>query len=204
MWRVLSLVCVVLLGAAEAGAAADVELSGAEGHPRARFPLSVYLEPSGDAALDAAARKAITDWTMLSRSALGVFVFTEARSPDAAVVVTIERGDSSRLMGRTSIHADPTGMIVLPVRIVVAEPRTRGHTSAELVFYQVVAHELGHALGLAHAPDPRSVMCCTEGSIDFHDAAQRDAYVAGRRNPNLESVTPQLVEHYTRFWKRHP
>ncbi len=95
MWRVLSLVCVVLLGAAEAGAAADVELSGAEGHPRARFPLSVYLEPSGEAALDAAARKAITDWTMLSRSALGVFVFTEARSPDAAVVVTIERGSGA-------------------------------------------------------------------------------------------------------------
>jgi matrixin len=73
-----------------------------------------------------------------------------------------------------------------------------------VVFYQVLAHELGHALGLPHTTEPRSVMCCVEGSIDFRDPAQRDAYVEGRRHPDLRSVETQLREHYDRFWRRHP
>jgi len=202
--RLLSFLCLLLLAAATPAASSDVDLSSAEGHPRARFPLSVYFHPSGDAALDSAARKALTDWNTLSRSALGLMVFTEVSGPDAAVVVTIERGDSPRLMGLTLLNADATGVITLPVRIVVSQPRARGQTTVEVVFYQVLAHELGHALGLAHTSDARSVMCCVEGSVDFHDPAQRHAYVEARRNPDLHSVEPQLVDHYERYWTRHP
>jgi hypothetical protein len=47
-------------------------------------------------------------------------------------------------------------------------------------------------------------MCCVKGSVDFNDPAQRDAYIEARRHPALASVERQLVEHYERFWRKHP
>ncbi len=52
--------------------------------------------------------------------------------------------------------------------------------------------------------DPRSVMCCDYGAVDFKDPAVREAYVQARRHPDLGSVKAQLALHYERFWKRSP
>jgi hypothetical protein len=82
----------------------------------------------------------------------------------------------------------------------VVEPSARGQTPAETLLYQVVAHELGHALGLPHTRDPHSLMCCVHGSIDFRDPRVREAYVEARRHPDLRSVSAQLRTHYDRFW----
>jgi hypothetical protein len=104
-------------------------------------------------------------------------------------------------MGMAVVDTDAAGVVARPVRIVVAPPRPRGQTPADVLFYQVVAHELGHALGLPHAPDARSVMCCATGAVDFADPAQRAAYIAARQHPDLRSVEGQLAEHYARFWR---
>jgi predicted Zn-dependent protease len=195
------LVLLALVASLPAGAS-DTPLSGLEGHLRARFPLRVWTQPAGDAELDAALRRAVDDWNALFRETLGLDAFTAAPREAAQVRVNLESAAAAGLMGVTYLHTDDTGIIELPVSITVVEPTARGQTSRETLLYQVVAHELGHALGLPHVRDPRSVMCCQPGAVDFKDPAARDAYVEARRHPDLRSVRTELVEHYARFWRR--
>jgi hypothetical protein len=196
------ILALLLLVAPRPAAASDTTLSGVEGHRRERFPLRVWMQPAGDAALDAVMRRALEDWNALVREALGVGVFVVAPREEAQVRVYLEPATTSELMGVTHLHTDDTAVIQIPISITVVEPTARGQTSRETVLYQVLAHELGHALGLAHVRDPRSLMCCERGAVNLRDPAVRDVYVAARRWPDLQSVRAQLVEHYTRFWRR--
>jgi len=198
-----SLALVIVLVVAAAARASDTELSGAEGHPRERFPLSVWVEPFNDAALDGAVRRALDDWNALTREVLGAPVFAAAAAREAAqITVAVQPPEPSKLMGFTELSTGGAGVIALPVRIVVVAPVARGQPSRETLLYQVVAHELGHALGLPHVRDPRSLMCCVKGSVDFNDPAQRDAYIEARRHPDVRSVRAQLAEQYARLWRQ--
>ena len=183
--------------------AGDTPLSGFEGHPRSRFPLTVWAQPSGDARIDVAVRRAIDDWNALCREVLGLDVFAAGAARELARVrIHLEPATTAGLMGITHLRTDDTGIIEPPVGITVVEPTARGQTSRETLLYQVVAHELGHALGLPHVRDPRSLMCCEPGAVDFNDPAARAAYVEARRNPDLSSVRAQLIGHYARFGPR--
>jgi Matrixin len=182
--------------------ASNTTLSGDEGHPRARFPLVVWTQAAGDAGLDAVMRRAVDDWNALFREALGLEAFIPGPREAAQVRVQLEPATADGLMGVTQLSTGDGGVVEPPVDVTLAEPTARGQTSRETLLYQVLAHELGHALGLPHVPDPRSLMCCEHGAVDLTDPAVRAAYVQARRQPDLRSVREQLVEHYERFWRR--
>ena len=204
MRRVLLAFVALLLGVPTA-LASDTVLSGVEGHPRARLPLAVFMGSFGDAALDAAASKAIDDWNRVAQEALGVAAFARVDATDAAQVnVETRPRDERGLMGFASLSVGADGTITLPVRVVVHEPTARGETSRETVLYQVLAHELGHALGLPHTTDPKSLMCCVHASLDFKDPAVRAAYVEARRRPDVGSSRAELAAHYERVWRTRP
>jgi len=198
MRRALVLAALLLFGGV--AAASQTTLTGAEGHPRFRLPLRLHVASFGDAGLDEAAARAVDDWNALARDVLATSVFaTVVRAQDAQIVVRVEPPAASGLMGVTEVESDG-GIIRLPVRIAIVAPQPRGQVNRDLVLYQVVAHELGHALGLAHAADPRSLMCCASGQVNLDDPATREAYLAARRRPDVRSVSAQLTEHYRRIW----
>ena len=199
------LVLALLLVLAVPALASDVDLSGAHGHPRARLPLALHMTSFGDAALDAAATRAVDDWNRVAQDALGVAVFARVESKDTAQVnVEILPPDARGLMGVAHVTVGTAGAIDLPVLVVVHEPTARGQTSRETILYQVLAHELGHALGLPHNTDPKSLMCCIHRRLDFNDPAVRAAYIESRRRPDVATVREQLAAHYERVWRTRP
>jgi hypothetical protein len=172
------------------------------GHPRSRFPLALAAVPAPDAPLDTPLRDAVDEWNVVFRQTFGVAAFAwHEREATAQVVLRLQPPDpTGRLMGETRLDADDGGILRPPIEITLREPVARGQTPVERLFFQIAAHELGHALGLPHLNEPASLMCCDHGALDFGNVVVRDTYIAARRHPSVQTAAAQLAAHYRRFW----
>jgi len=167
-----------------------------EGHRLQRFPLRVWAQPELDADVEKVLDEAFRDWNAVFREALGapVEAFVRAETKSAADVFVADAPPGkhfaeeifpgSQVLGFVFKQADDLGMIRLPVSIYVRRGAAIPKLDRRTALYVVVAHELGHALGLGHTETPGSIMYWTKGLGDSDVRAARE----------------QLAEHYSRFW----
>jgi hypothetical protein len=199
---VLSLLTLTVAGMARALPASDIRDIEHRliGHPKERFPLTIYAEPSEP--LNSSIRDAVAQWNHVFEQEfhMAAFAWTDNK---AGADILIRFANSSHVhheMGETDIDADKRGVIRLPVKIDLNPPKPRGKTDVRQMLFDVAAHELGHALGLPHINKPSSIMCCDPGALDFGEPATRAAYIEARRHPDLRSLGPDLAAHYRKFW----
>ena len=133
--------------------------------PKRKMPLRVYLPPPTEglfddpAAIADAVRRGIMDWSDVVSPGIPGFVFVDTHGDADIPVVWAEEPDGNWYIAFCSYQVNLRQMRFGVEQILVTGRWRDGPVASVEEIYDVVLHEMGHALGLmGHSDGPGDVM----------------------------------------------
>ena len=158
------------------------------------------------------------EWALQQWSSVAPLNFTQiadSSDPSQAADIRIGFGDlnsaSTGIIGQTSLRWDGAGSFVPDELVRLEDPSQFSATSngagnysydgTSATLQQVALHEIGHALGLAHATDPNAVMYASVGAnnqtLDGTDVAGIQALYGAPASTQAPVAPPSAADVIT-------
>lgn len=119
-----------------------------------RMPIRVYLDNTGN--YSDAIKNGFNEWEEKSDEKVRFKFVTKSHSGYAEIKVVMVEKFTDSTAGLTSAQMNVNKIGKSTVQIGINAPDGRPFTNSELNI--IIRHEIGHALGLNHTDDPKSIM----------------------------------------------